>query len=213
MKSKQSKENTSVKESGHQICGALSTDLMSPPPHLPMLNEITSTDLNKAELSKFGELSSKMRHEHRAHQAVMNSLATQSLAKGFKNIAVIRRPDVLIKLLIEEGILPDESNIGRQKFMGVGYLERTALAAPIAFLEERQERIKEWVEDNTRHFPDDVYNVLIAGSVLGATLGFVEMSSNSLSTLYSRMRALPDTACKTKVLRDKDRMLRLINAD
>lgn len=143
----------------------------------------------------------------------MNSLTTQSLAKGFNNIAVVRRPDLLIKLLIQEGILPDESDIGRQKFCDMGYLERTALMAPIAYLEERQEEIKEWVEDNTEHFPDDVYNVLIAGSVIGASLGYVELSSTALSTLYSRINALPDTNCKTKVLRSKDRVLRLIDAD
>lgn len=143
----------------------------------------------------------------------MNSLATQSLAKGFKNIAVIRRPDLMIKMLIDEGILPDESDLGRQKFCDMGYLQRTALAAPIAYLEERQEEIKEWVEDHTEHFPDDVYNVLIAGSVIGASMGYVELASPALSTLYSRVTALPDTGSRSKVLRSKEAMLNLIDAD
>lgn len=178
-----------------------------------MLNEITSQDLNQVQLSTYDELSSRMRNEHRAHQSVMNSLTSQSLAKGFKNISVIRRPDVLIQLLVNEGILPEEAELGRQRFCDMGYLERTALSAPISYLMENEERIKEWVEDNTEHFPDDVFNVLIGGAIIGASLGAVPLASPTLRTLYSRINALPDTASKTKVLRQKDRVLALISAE
>lgn len=178
-----------------------------------MLNEITSQDLNQVQLSTFKELSNRMRHEHRAHQAVMNSLSSQSMAKGFKNIAIIRRPDLLIKLLIEEGILPEESGLGRQKFCDMGYLERTALSAPVSFLMENEEKIKEWVEDNTEHFADDVFNILIGGAIIGSSLGMVSLASPTLKRLYSRINALPDTTSKTKVLRSKDRVMTLLSAD
>lgn len=154
-----------------------------------------------------------MRHEHRAYEGVINSLAAQSLKTGFKNIAVVRRPDVLIRLLIEEGILPEDSDLGRQRFHDMGYLQRTALSAPIAFLEERQEQIKEWVEDNTEHTAEDVYNVLRAGAVIGASLGYVRTASPVLNTFYSRIRSLPDTGSKTKILRNKESIINLISAD
>ena len=205
--------NTSALEFGEQKTGVLSMQQSVAPPHLPMPNEITAQDLNLIQKEKFGNVSTRMRLEHRAVEKVMNSLSAQSLQKGFNNIAVIYQPQALIRLMVNEGILPEDCGLGRKRFCGTSYLTRTALSAPIAFLEENEEKIKEWVEDNTKHSADDVYNILRAGSVIGASLGYVDLASNTLHTFYSRMRALPDAGSRSKVLRDKDRILRLISSD
>lgn len=178
-----------------------------------MLNAITSQDLNQVQLSTYGELTTAMRHEHRAHQHVQNSMFLQSLAQGFNNISTIYRPDLLIAQLIHEGILPDTAELGRQKFCDLGHLQRTALSAPVSYLMEKEEEIKQWVEDHTPYNPNDVFNVLIGGAMIGASLGVVPLASPTQAKLYSRVNALPDSHTKIKVLRDKDRILKLLSAD
>ena len=50
--------------------------------------------------------------------------------------------DLILKLLIDLEILPEEALIGRQKFLDLPYLHRTALATPISYLMEYEDAIK-----------------------------------------------------------------------
>lgn len=181
--------------------------------HLPLPNEITVQDLNSELVTKTGQLSNAERNDHRALIKTYRSLANMSIKDGCNNGAIIFRPDVHIEGLIKAGILPEGCVIGRHKFVGLGYLERTALNVPVNYLMEVEHAIKDWVEDHTSDNPDDVFDALLVGSMIAGSQGFYSFSSPLLNTMTSRLRALPDTSTKVKVLRNKDSLFKLTSAD
>jgi hypothetical protein len=114
--------------------------------------------------------------------------------------------------LIAAGLLPGGSLLGRMKLFGMPYLERVAINVDLAFLVDKEEEIKEWVEDNTRDGADDVFNALVIGSVIAASNGYWKMSSTIASRIISRLGALYDTAMKSSVLRKPESLMALIYA-
>lgn len=178
-----------------------------------MLSVVTSQDLNKVQLSISGELTDEMRWEHRAHERVMESVNNGSLREGFQNLHIVRHPNVLIDQMVADGALPTDCKIGKTKFMGLSKFQRTAIATPVTYLMQYEGRIHNWIEDHTSHNPIDVFNVLLACAVIGASQGHCNTASAALSALYRTVRELPSGKARTKLLRDKERTLKLISGD
>lgn len=114
--------------------------------------------------------------------------------------------------LIAVGILPGGCLLGRMKLFGMPYLERVAINVPLAFLVDKEEEIKEWVEDYTKDAADDVFNALVIGSMIAASNGYWKMSSTIASRLMARLGVLPDTSSKAKLLRNPESLLALVSA-
>lgn len=153
-----------------------------------------------------------MRYEHRATVETVDSLAEGSVQKGCRNTEKVQRPDIIVEGLISAGILPKEALVGREKFAGIPYLERTCVNVPLGFLEKHKETILAWVEDNTEVFCEDAYGALRVGSIIAASVGLYTPASPLLTSLLGRLNTLPDTTSKLKVLRNPERLLALASA-
>ncbi len=92
------------------------------------------------------------------------------------------------------------------------YLERVAINVPVSSLVELEEEIKEHVEDTSHDFADDVFNALVIGSIIAASNGYWKMSGTTSERILACLRVLPDTASKSKLLRNTDNLLALISA-
>ena len=117
---------------------------------------------------------------------------------GCNNLHTIHRPDAIIEGLIESGILPATALVGR---LQVGSLIRTGCAVEIAYLVEYENDIKDWVEDNTDHKADDVFNVLGIGAVLALFSNKTTARSELLREVAPVISALPpamQTQCLTR---------------
>ena len=214
MRSPESKAlTTGAEQVGQAANGTHSLATSKQYPHLPVVGEITAKDLNQMQLSMFGSLSQIQRLEHRALERCMNSLALQSMKDGHKNTEIIRRVDLVLKMLVNMELLPPEGIIGRQKFMDMPYLHRTALATPISYLEEYRDAIKDAIEDHTDYNADETFSVISGGSIIASTQGYFPMASDLGQRMINRVNALPDTNTRSKVLRDKDRLIKLISSD
>lgn len=177
-----------------------------------MLSVVSAQDLNKVQLSMSGELTDGDRYEHRAHAHVMLSVDSGSLKEGFRNLSVVRDIHHIINLMVSKGVIPAECKIGRQSMMGLSRFNRTALNTPVAYLWEHQARIRNWVEDNTKYNANDVFNALLAGAVIGASLGYTKTRSQALRNLYTGVRMLPTGKARTKLLADREQCLRLMSS-
>ena len=92
------------------------------------------------------------------------------------------------------------------------YLERVAINVPVITLVQLEEEIKEHIEDTTNDFADDVFNALIIGAIIASSNGYWKMSSTTSERILACLRALPDTATKSKLLRNTGNLLALISA-
>lgn len=143
----------------------------------------------------------------------IDSLAEQSIRNGCKNLRVVYRTDRHVKGLIRAGILPEGCLLGRMKLFGLPYLTRVAINVPVSFLVTKEEEIKEWVEDYTEDFPDDVFNALIIASIIAGSNGYWKMASMVGHRILARVGVMPDTASKSRILRDPESLLALVKAD
>lgn len=181
-------------------------------PSVP-LNVITSQDLNQIVLQTSDNLTQAKRVEHRAVQRVFNSLSQGSLQKGHHHQYVIRRPDRIIRGLVNAGLLPSYAEMGRQDFLGLTAFERTAINTPIWYLESHKEEIMDWIEDNTDDEPEEVFRILQAGSIIGASTGAYECMSEAVNRLAGRLNALPSGKARMAVLRNPGSLVALISAN
>ena len=136
------------------------------------------------------------------------SVDSGSLKEGFRNVNVIREIHHIIDLMVMAGVL-DECKIGKQAMMGLTRFQRTALKTPVPYLWEHQNRIKNWIEDHTHYNANDVFNALLAGAVIGASLGHTETYSKALRNLYTGVQNLPSGKARTKLLANREECLRL----
>ena len=141
----------------------------------------------------------------------MKSMNEGSLKDGFQNLNMVGPVHHIIDALVKAGVLPEGARIGRLGFFGLTRFTRTAVSTPVIYLMKYEPEIKNWVEDNTQHNPDDVFNVLLAGAVIGASLGQTATQSDALNSLYRAVAALPSGKAKTKLLSDKATCLDLIS--
>ena len=118
---------------------------------------------------------------------------------GCNNIHTIHRPDLIIEGLIKAGILRPDALVGR---LQLGSLIRTGCAVEIAYLAEYENDIKDWVEDNTEHSADDVFNVLGIGALLALFNNKTTARSELLRDLAPVISALPP-AMQTKCMTSK----------
>ena len=142
----------------------------------------------------------------------MQSVDSGSLMEGFRNTYVIRDIHHIIDLMIREGVIPEDSKLGVMPMMGLSKFQRTAINTPIPYLWQHQTRIKNWIEDNTPYSANNVFNALLAGAVIGASLGYTVTYSKALRNLYREVRALPSGRARTKLLRDRDECLKVISS-
>lgn len=141
----------------------------------------------------------------------MNSMALLSIKEGNNHEAVITQIHRVVERLVHAGVLPKDAVVGRQEFLGVPYLKRTAIASPVSYLEEYEEDIKAYIEDNMPQYnPDDVYNILLIGSVIGGTQGFYVFNTPILNRLVRVTDALPGTSNKMAVLRNPESLEKLL---
>ncbi len=143
----------------------------------------------------------------------MNSMSVLSIKEGNNHEVVITQIHRIVERLVKAGVLPADAIVGRQEFLGVPYLKRTAIASPVRYLEQYEEDIKAYIEDNLpRYNPDDVYNILLIGSVIGGTQGFYVFETQILNKLVRVTDALPGTSNKMAVLRNADSLEALLLA-
>jgi hypothetical protein len=151
------------------------------------------------------------RHECRAVARALNSMSLLSIKEGNNHDVVITQIHRIIERLVAVGVLPADAVIGRQEFLGVPYLKRTAIASTIFYLDEYEEVIKDYIEDNLPQYnPDDVFNILLIGSVIGSTLGFSTFDAPILNKLVRVTNALPGTTTKMSVLRSPESLEKLL---
>lgn len=138
-------------------------------------------------------------------------MSVLSIKEGNNHEAVITQIHAIVNRLVKAGVLPADAVVGRQEFLGVPYLKRTAVASPISYLDSYEEDIKAYIEDNLpRYNPDDVFNVLLIGSVIGGTQGFYRFEAPILNKLVKVMNALPGTSNKMSILRNPDSLQALL---
>ncbi len=153
------------------------------------------------------------RHECRAVARAMNSMSVLSIKEGNNHEVVITQIHRIVERLVEAGVLPADAVVGRQEFLGVPYLKRTAVASPISYLDSYEEDIKAYIEDNLpKYNPDDVFNILLIGSVIGGTQGFYKFEAPIINKLVTVTNALPGTTNKMAVLRNADSLEALLLA-
>ena len=119
---------------------------------------------------------------------------------GCMNLHTIHRPDAIIDGLIEASILPATALVGRLK---LGSLIRTGCAVEMAYLVDYENDIKDWIEDNTEHSADDVFNVLGVGAILALFNNKITAHSELLRDVAPVIAALPP-AMQTQCLTRKD---------
>lgn len=153
------------------------------------------------------------RNEHRIFQIALNALASKSVQAGCKNSGVIRRPDLLIEGMVRDGILPEVSVIGRWGLLDVPTFQRTALAVDIRYLAEHEEAILNWIEDNSSVDPQEAFNVLCYGSLVGATLGVNGCVSEALDKVIKLLASAPSLQDRMAFARNLRPLLGLPSAD
>ena len=136
--------------------------------------------------------------------AVMSLMCVRD---GCNNLHTIQRPDVIIAGLIKAGILPETSLVGK---LQIGSVIRTGCAVEIAYLTQYENDIKDWVEDNTVHSADDVFNVLGVGSILALFNNKTTAHSELLRDVAPVISALPP-AMQTKCLTSKESVDKLFH--
>ena len=151
------------------------------------------------------------RHECRAVARAMNSMSLLSIKDGNNHEVVITQIHRIVERLVAAGVLPADAVLGRQEFLGVPYLKRTAVASPISYLDSYEEDIKAYIEDNLPQYnPDDVFNILLIGSVIGGTQGFYSFEAPILNKLVTVTNALPGTTTKMTLLRNPESLEKLL---
>ena len=140
------------------------------------------------------------RREHRFVERMSAVMTMMCVRDGCNNLNVIHRPDSIIAGLIKAGILPEEALVGQLK---VGSLIRTGCAVEISYLAHYENDIKDWVEDNTDHNADDVFNVLGIGSILALFNNKTTAHSELLRDIAPVISALPP-AMQTKCMTSRE---------
>jgi len=158
------------------------------------------------------ELDTFSRREHRVFAHLYSSYQQNSIREGYKHSKAILRPDLMIKQLIKAGLLPEKCEVGRLDMAGSSHLKRTAIDVQLAFISEREEEIKMYLEDNTEWNPDEGFNVLCAGVLLSGLSGRMKMASKTLSRISARLLALPASRDRNRVLSNPDYMYSLVSA-
>ena len=149
----------------------------------------------------------EMRREHRAFVKALESVIAQSVCDGHMNTKVIQRPDVLIKRLVNAGIFETDAVLGRIKF---GTLERTGLNVTMRYLVQREEEIKNFIEDNTDYKADEAYDVLAFGIIMATMNGTQEANSPAIQQISSVMRVLPPSM-QQALIDSKENIKRLLS--
>lgn len=143
----------------------------------------------------------------------IQSMNDGSLKEGFRNLEVITQIHHLIDKMLSEGVLPEGSKLGRRNLMGLSKLRRTAIRTELGYLMEYQSDITNWVEDNTQHSGTAVFNCLVAGAVIGASLGYTDTESTALLHLFNTMSSLPSGKARMNLLLDKTALMKQLAAD
>jgi hypothetical protein len=114
----------------------------------------------------------------------MGNLSIQSYFDD--NAHIIHRPDIYIKRMIADSILPSNAYQGRMTF---GNLSRTVCVVRPEYLIEYEDQIVNWMEDNIDETeknapsPRALYNALATGCMIAAFNGLVEFRSPQLKDL------------------------------
>lgn len=153
-----------------------------------------------------------MRLVARGFEKSLESLAQQSVQKGYSNVDMVTHLEAIVNALIAEGLLPADCYIGRQKFLMLSGLERSAITVPVEFLESRREDILNWIEDNWDLNAESVFNALRNGSVIATSLGLVPCSNPVVKQLCDHMQSLPSGKARMKALRNRQDTLKQLSA-
>lgn len=142
-------------------------------------------DLNAAVGNR---LTRAMRREHRALMDLKNSAGVDSIQRGCRNTAIIRRPDYLFNALQKAGLLDEYAD---HMPMKIGRFARTGMGLNLSFLYEYQEEILDAIEDHTPYNGMDGFRVLCQAWMLAAGNQYVVAESPLIDDLAHLLKQLP----------------------
>jgi len=142
-----------------------------------------------------------VRIEHRFAVNVFKSMATNCTRDGFGHYDVILRPDRIIKRLIDANVLPAQADVGR---LQLGNLKRMGVGTRLRYLDEYQDVIKNYMEDEMgMSNVDEAYRVLCQGSLLAIFTGLVHAESPVLNNVAQFLAVLPHSM-QQQILTNKE---------
>ena len=144
----------------------------------------------------------------RAWEKTIESLHQQSVQAGYTNSEAVLRPDVIVKGMIRDGVLPEDCDLGRVKFCGLSGLERYAIKIDPLVLEKDRINLFDWVEKHTELNAEDVFNMLRNGAVIAQSMGHLTASCPVINDL---VKTMPELSGKKKMaaMRDMDVLVSL----
>lgn len=136
-------------------------------------------------------------------------MAANCTRDGFGHYDVIVRPDRIIKRLIAANIIPAQADVGR---LQLGNLKRMGVGTRLRYLDEYQNAIKNYMEDEMgMSNVDEAYRVLCQGSLLAIFTGLVQAESPVLNNVAQFLAVLPHPI-QQQLLTDKDLSERMFAA-
>ena len=151
------------------------------------------------------QLTDTVRIEHRELVKVLKSMSVNCARDGHSHYDTILRPDVYVRRLIKEGILPQDAEMGRVQ---VGSYKRTGVCSTVGYLKRREVQIKNFMEDDGCPRVDEMYNILLQGVMLAYLTGAASPESHVIAELAQLLYLLPSNL-QGRVLNDTDVMMRL----
>lgn len=118
-----------------------------------------------------------------------------SVQWGLEHTQVHRNPHHACSLLVSAGILKKSEYLGSQPIFGDSSFKRAALKAPLQYLFQMEDNIKEVLFENGLDC-DEMFNILCIASVNAATLGHNTLRGAASSELVSFMRRVPTGVAK-----------------
>ena len=151
------------------------------------------------------QLTDTVRIEHRELVKVLKSMSVNCARDGHSHYDTILRPDVYVRRLIKEGILPQDAEMGRVQ---VGSYKRTGVCSTAGYLKRREVQIKNFMEDDGCPRVDEMYTILLQGVMLAYLTGEATPESHVIAELAQLLYLLPSNL-QGRVLNDTDVMMRL----
>jgi hypothetical protein len=156
------------------------------------------------------QLTVRKHNEHKAVEYALKSLCQGSVCDGHSNTAVYRNIHHIIRDLIGQGYLPDDSYLGRLPFAGVPSMKRAAISVKPERINRMRDRIMLYALDKG-YDPDELLRVLNFCSINAASNGVFDFESVVCQKSFRVLRALP-VSVRSGVLQGRYKTVKLFSA-
>ena len=163
---------------------------------------ITWKSLNEIERSH-SQLTPHKFDEHLAFEQSLKSLDYSAVYRGHDNASINKAIHHHIRAIIEDGIFPENTYLGRKPFAGITQLTRAAINVPVSFVIKQESAIKFWCMENDINF-EELIKVLKFAALNGASNGYTYFESITLQKGMNILNAL-DPAVRTQILTGKSK--------